>query len=594
MTATERIAVVLCRDGPTANDAHLTRVLDFFGIRSVCVSARSPDLEEQIASRLRGGGYCLFATVAALAEASPGADACPSVVARAAAAFVCGFDQDAASERWLRTLAADPSAATVPMAAGVQGFSICRDQPDLTGPMSGVTATKVNVKDAVGFRLSADSRARPIVQAQDATTCFLRSPLAEAPIFVASAGIEIDVDAAVDGNYFDVRKHFLDAIPLVMFVTWAYQDTLFRTPHPSASLVVDDPVLRPRYGALDFSDVLGEMREHHFSTTIAFIPWNWRRTREETARMFVQNPQMYSVVVHGNDHTSREFDIRSTEAQGRKIRTATHRMRSHERRTGVQWSPIMVFPQGVFSRESMYALKISNYIAAVNTEINPSDAGSATTIREAWGMAIMSFSSFPLFTRRYTSHGIENFAFDLLLGKPCIVVVHHDAFEARGRELIDFLDALGSLNCALQWRPLRDTVVRSYRVRRTGDDSCAVQMVANELVLSNDTDRAATYHFSKPESGGAAAVASVTVDGHPIAWNYVEDELRFSAQVAAGQSCTVRIQYASPADESLMTEGMYYQVKCAVRRILSEVRDDYISRSVLLSKWTEELRRHLR
>ena len=38
----------------------------------------------------------------------------------------------------------------------------------------------------------------------------------------------------------------------------------------------------------------------------------------------------------------------------------------------------------------------------------------------------MRYSSFPIFTRRYPWEGIENFAFDILLGKPALIVIHHD------------------------------------------------------------------------------------------------------------------------------------------------------------------------
>jgi len=42
-----------------------------------------------------------------------------------------------------------------------------------------------------------------------------------------------------------------------------------------ACLVIDDPLLKPRYGRLDYKNLLEEMKEHSFFTEIAFIPWNY-------------------------------------------------------------------------------------------------------------------------------------------------------------------------------------------------------------------------------------------------------------------------------------------------------------------------------
>ena len=37
-----------------------------------------------------------------------------------------------------------------------------------------------------------------------------------------------------------------------------------------ACLIIDDPLLRPKYGCLDYTKLLQEMKEHNFFTEIAF------------------------------------------------------------------------------------------------------------------------------------------------------------------------------------------------------------------------------------------------------------------------------------------------------------------------------------
>ena len=49
----------------------------------------------------------------------------------------------------------------------------------------------------------------------------------------------------------------------------------------AACLVIDDPLLRPRYGLLNFQHLLNLMSASNFSTSIAFIPWNCEPQRAE-------------------------------------------------------------------------------------------------------------------------------------------------------------------------------------------------------------------------------------------------------------------------------------------------------------------------
>ena len=92
-------------------------------------------------------------------------------------------------------------------------------------------------------------------------------------------------------------------------------------------------------------------------------------------------------------------------------------------------------------------LKRNGFVAAVNTEISPVDAtGPKTLVRDVWDIAIVRYGSFAIYTRRYQQHGVENFAFDLLLGKPCFIVAHHEFFRDGGAALVTLIDNLRALN----------------------------------------------------------------------------------------------------------------------------------------------------
>ena len=139
----------------------------------------------------------------------------------------------------------------------------------------------------------------------------------------------------------------------------------------------------------------------------------------------------------------------------------------------------MVFPQGVFSEAAMSALKRTNLIASVNNDIISADLHPrAITISDVWDIAVMGYS-FPLFTRRYPWEGIENFAFDALLGKPAIAVIHHDYCSDHCARLVNFVQQVNALQCAPTWRNLGDVVRRSCRQRLDSTGVVEVEMVRN-------------------------------------------------------------------------------------------------------------------
>ena len=197
------------------------------------------------------------------------------------------------------------------------------------------------------------------------------------------------------------------------------------------------------------------MKRHNFSTNIAFIPWNWRRSAPEVVQLFRENPEHFSLSVHGCDHTRAEFGGSSQQRLYWKTQQALERMNRHESITGISHDPVMVFPQGIFSEAAMSALKRTDLIASVNNDIISADPHPrAIRISDVWDIAVMGYN-FPLFTRRYPWEGIENFAFDALLGKPAIAVIHHDYCSDHCARLVNFIDQVNALPSAPTWRNLR-------------------------------------------------------------------------------------------------------------------------------------------
>jgi hypothetical protein len=335
------------------------------------------------------------------------------------------------------------------------------------------------------------------------------------------------------------------------------------------------------------------MVKYGFATTIAFIPWNWRRTDPRTVDIFLRHPDKLSIAFHGCDHTASEFAVRSTPLLNRRIKDASQEMELLLQEASLKCDRVMVFPQGAFSPEAGQALKLNGFAAAVNTEVAPSNASeNATQIVDLWNVAIMKYGTFPIFTRRYMTHGIENFAFDALLGKPCLLVAHHDVFRNHGRDLVNFITKLNSLNWNLRWRPLGEAISHSFKVRNQADGTNVIEMFANELVLENQSTELREVVLIK-EEGDLNSVKSVLVNQAAIDASFDEGYLKFKVTMYPKTVTKVCVMYSDRLEVAPRDDGLEYRIKICVRRYMSEFRDNYLSKNRLLYESAVRIRRLL-
>jgi hypothetical protein len=345
--------------------------------------------------------------------------------------------------------------------------------------------------------------------------------------------------------------------------------------------VIDDPLLKPRYGFLKFQRLLDLMRQRNFSTSIAFIPWNWRRNNTKVVQLFKENPERFSLSIHGCDHTGGEFGSLNVGRLAWKSRESLRRMWRHQSRTGLPHDAVMVFPQGVFSSRAMEVLKRSRFLGVVNSEVLCTDSdGPTIKIEDYWQVGVLNYSEFPIFTRRYASAGIENFAFDILLGKPCLVVAHHNDCHDDCRHIADFMDRLNQLNAPLRWVNLAEVLRRSFRQRQVSPGVMEVEMYGSEVRVDNPLPLRTSFHFRKRESR-VEHINTVEASGNPIPWVATADKqgLSFNVELNPGESRIVQVAYKEfESADHFKGESLRYKLKAMVRRYLSEVRDNYVTR----------------
>ena len=236
-------------------------------------------------------------------------------------------------------------------------------------------------------------------------------------------------------------------------------------------------------------------------------------------------------------------------------------MERHETRTGVAFEPVMVFPQGKFSTPAISALRASGYLAAVNTTCFPSyGEAEPLTIADFLRPAIMKFHGFPIFQRRYPRRLID-FAFDIFLWKPALIVQHHDDFRGGYRPFEEFVAGLHKLEPALSWGPLSEQLMESCMVRSVSERSIEVRFFTRQFKFKNlQTDRTA-FTFSREEPS-ASAVSHVLVDGKSVPFSH-----HFVMQFMPGRTLHQALHSEQAAGRPLslaVIRSLLYQVGTAL------------------------------
>jgi len=563
-----------------ADTANLTKVLRFFG-----VPYRSMTADQFLTGRPSGSRSKLLCTAGAFLhlitrlEKTSAADR--FLEQHLHSVFVYGANDAGALTRLARILACDDDVAIQELEQCGGDIVVSDAMDDFCGVMAGVRVAAPRTNLSGKFALGITSRNVVNVISLGDGAAFVKFEYKGVPIFLSTSRAIIDLDAELTSQNFDVRNHFFSAVPPVLYIKWAFAETCWKAPETNACLVIDDPVLKPRHGFVNFEELLSLMKRHKFSTNIAFIPWNWRRSAPEVVRLFKENPDNYSISVHGCDHTRAEFGGSDRRRLYWKTREALDRMSRHESITGICHDRVMVFPQGIFSEAAMSALKHSGLIAAVNSDVISSDPRPrSVTISELWDIAVMGYSDFPLFTRRYPLEGIANFAFDILLGKPAIALIHHDYCSDHCAGLIDFIKGLNALKCSLTWNRLGEVVRRSCRQREVSPDVVELEMYGTELRIENRSGRRKRYLIRRRESE-PSGIKELHVGSEEMVWNFHNGRIDFEIELDPGEDRVIAIRFHELDGNGQCEETASYRAKAMLRRYLCELRDNYITTTKL-------------
>ena len=258
---------------------------------------------------------------------------------------------------------------------------------DISGPFAGLRFGSGNQQEC-GLVFRNTSYPVESIARKGPLDLFVRITLADTELFAVGSNVVFDVDAEVRKNL-DAATCFSSLVPLLLFLRHCNVPR-WQSAYHGANVVIDDPNLKPDYGFVNAEKLAQGVDELGCAVSIGFIPWNFKRTSPKVVKLFRDKWPQLSLAVHGCDHTGGEFSTDTLSAAQQLVELGLSRMRRFTANTGLRHDRVMVFPQGKFSSTAMHALRQSEMLAAVNTELADHRAGRGVRAGELLQPAITS------------------------------------------------------------------------------------------------------------------------------------------------------------------------------------------------------------
>ena len=580
---------------PHPTDARLMRLAEFLGIacQTLFLERRERDHAEHLAEELPKEGQCLVVNPQVIKQwtGGPFSQDLASSMARFPFLFVHALSSDPFCESLIKVLSCDRLQSVRGAADSGQLYEIAPDDRGVCGPFSGISFGPVNPANDYALTVSADHGAlqRPISIGGNAFMAITRRDKAEI-FFVASADTS-DVNETI----WDVplSQYFSRFVPHVMAFRRIFGELCWHPTQPCASFILDDPLLRPRYGYLEYGSLLNLMKRYNFSTTIAFIPHNYRRSSKRIVQMFRQSSGRLAICFHGNDHTAGELASTDTSRLNAMLRIAEARMDAQASATGLACPKVMVFPQDMFSVEAMKVLKSRNFYAAATGSAHPAGRRAHLTLRELAQPAILRHGEFPLFFRKFVGRlKKEDVAFSLFFGQPVLVTEHHGVFK-QTESLIEDVTTINAMGPHIRWCDLGTAVLNSTLSRSTPDGTHHVRAYSSVVRIVNDWDSPRWFRVEWSHSLDCPPIDRLLRGDVPVHSFEVDDStIQLSVKMDPRSSETVGVAFRNEYP-SLQGLGFVWSAKAFLRRRLSEARDNYLSKSRFATSVAQTLQRRL-
>jgi hypothetical protein len=565
-----------------AADAHLIRLAEFLGVRceSLLLAKEVQQCAEYIDRAIPDQNSCLVINPKVMREWVGGdvlpAELVSSLVRRFPYVLVHAITLDPFVAGMVATLSGGKLESVQPIADTGQSYEISSSSKNVCGPFSGLSFGPVNAaNDRVVTIGTDDPTVRELISIGGLPHMAAVKRDKTEILFLASEDTA-DINAEIGRE--SMCNYFSRLMPPAMALRHIFGEECWRPVRAHASIIIDDPLLRQDYGYLNFNSLLRLMEENNFHTTISFIPYNYRRNSARTIRMFRENAHRLSICFHGNDHTEAELASTDTALLNRILGTAEERMKVHEQVTGLHCERVMVFPQDSYSVEAMEVLKSRNFSAAISS---PYPVGGQVPLRisDLAQPALLRYRGFPLFIRNFIEHTrSQDIAFNLFFGRPILIGEHHDTFK-HPESLLEVVQRINSIAPGISWSNLESIADNSILKRRRPDGTVQVRPYSRNVLIANDSASVERFSIEWSQVGQCPPVEQVLRDG--IRLPGVEFDgtgTRILAELNPGAYQIFSVVYRNDC-ATLGKPGLLWDAQAFLRRRLSEVRDNYLSKN---------------
>lgn len=580
---------------PHGLDARLMRLAEFLGLacEPFLLEKRPHAHAEFLDKAIHKGNICMVVNARVMEDWTGGhfsLDLASCMASRIPHLLVHGLTPDAFCDGLIQALSGGRLQSIRPLADSNQNYNIAPDTRYVCGHFSGISFGPANPANDRVLSMSPSNGAvrKPISIGGGAFMAALKWESAEM-FFLTGADI-LDIDAEVGDA--PLSDYFSRFVPYAMALRHIFGEECWHPCEPHASIIIDDPLLRPDYGYLNFESLLRLMEEYNFHTTISFIPHNYRRSSARIIRLFRENPHRFSICFHGNDHTQGELASTDTALLNRVLGIAEERMKVHEQVTGLHCDRVMVFPQDEFSLKAMEVLKSRNFHAASSSPY-PVGKPVPLTIADLAQPAVLRYGGVPLFMRNFIKNTqSQDIAFNLFFGRPTLIGEHHDTFRDP-RSLLEVVQKINSIATEMSWSNLESAVDNSILKRRTAEGTVQVRAYTRKVLITNDSASVERFSIEWGQPGQCCAIEHVLRDGTLFPGIEVDDAgIRVLAELAPGASQTFSVVFRN-GHATLGNLGFGWNAKAFLRRRLSEVRDNHLSKNQYLLTLAKTLQRRL-
>jgi hypothetical protein len=579
---------LLYRENLDTSELNVMKIAKFLGgtIKLVQLTGEALVNEESLKNLVSADG-CLITSAQTLSEASNQKQSALGwrrlLMSSASKILVYGFEATPNHNLILQELTSGGFLGVEALRPGASEFRVGQDSRKICRQFTGLSFGTADPYTDFTFTGGADQSQYSVLIRIGQRPFFVCEKDQDQQLMLLACKKITDLDAPVP-NDTAILQFFSSLVPIMMFISSTSSNRFWHNDSPRACFIIDDPLLKRRYGFLEYRRLLEVMERKRFCTSIAFIPWNYRRSNRRVTELLAASPSRYSLSVHGCDHTAGEFGSTNLLLLREKAQKALNRMMLHQQLCGLPFDDVMVFPQGIFSTVALKELKSCGYLAAVNSTPYPVDVeDNHLALRELLDVAVTRFSNFPVFIRRYPKT-LAELALDLFLGKPALVVEHHGYFRDGYDALVEIVEKLSALDGRLEWARLGEICSRTCLKRLAENGDIHVKFYTDRFWLRNNADYPQNYLLFRqqlPEE----PLKGVTIDGRHVDYNQGVDVLKVPLCLDAGQEVEIQVR-SGKFDEPAMSfpRARIHNGRVFVRRLLSEFRDNYMGKSGYLSR----------